>query len=72
MSAPDPTPEVTTTAKGSDLVDKGLAEGSVGTFAGAVLGKIALDPTNPNLVSTTPLLAAHLGTDDGETDFSFG
>ncbi len=27
-----------------------------------VLGKIALDPTNPNLVSTTPLLAAHLGS----------
>jgi amino acid transporter len=58
MSAPDQTPEVTTTAKGSDLVDKGLAEGSVGTFAGAVLGVSCVAPGYTLTASIGVIVAA--------------
>ncbi|MEZ5212091.1 MULTISPECIES: APC family permease [unclassified Gordonia (in: high G+C Gram-positive bacteria)] len=44
MSTSDKEPVVTTTPHGADLVDKGLAGGKVGTFAGAVLGVSCVAP----------------------------
>ncbi|QKT07326.1 APC family permease [Gordonia sp. X0973] len=58
MSAPDPTPTVVTTHQGSDLLDKGLATGKVGTFAGAVLGVSCVAPGYTLTASIGVIVAA--------------
>lgn len=49
---------VITTPKGSDLVDKGLAQGKVGTFAGAVLGVSCVAPGYTLTASIGVIVAA--------------
>ncbi|MFT3662420.1 MAG: APC family permease [Gordonia sp. (in: high G+C Gram-positive bacteria)] len=58
MNAPDRPPVVTTTDKGSDLVDKGLAQGKVGTLAGAVLGVSCVAPGYTLTASIGVIVAA--------------
>jgi amino acid transporter len=58
MSGPNSKPQVT--PRGSDLVDKGLAGGKVGTFAGAVLGVSCVAP-GYTLTASIGLIVAAVG-----------